>query len=295
MDIRQCRHFVAIVENGSYSRAAEAIPLSQPALTRSIQNLEMNLGATLLDRSTRGLNLTEAGKKFYARAKFILREIERTRQEVISNDEKAKSISLGIAPLFAGTFIPEALKRFHQYYPDVEVHIKSELFPKLISGITQGKYDLGFSNLPFSTLPESVEAHPLIDIEIVYLASQKHPLARAKKLSLPALSEFPWAVVDEQHANALYDYIFTQAGMGLSPLKIKTNSLTLLKSLIATPPYITLLPIHKVSSEIERGDIVKLHTKGAPLTRKGGLIYRKERIENSVADALMDALKETCS
>ena len=83
--------------------------------------------------------------------------------------------------------------------------------------------------------------------------------------------------------------------MGLSPLKIKTNSLTLLKSLIAKPPYITLLPIHMVGSEIERGDIVKLHTKGAPLTRKGGLILRKERVDNPVAAALMSTLREVCS
>jgi len=295
MDIRQCRHFVEIVDQGTYSRAAETIPISQSALTRSIQNLEQNLGARLLDRTTRGLTLTKAGRKFYARAKFILREVEQVKQEIASGDDTPGSLSLGIAPLFAGNIIPKALTLFQANQPDIDVRIRSELFPELIAGITDGRLDFAFSNLPFSTLPENVTAEPLFDVDIVFLASQNHPLAETRNLTIETLSEYPWAVVDEYHANALYDYIFTQEGMGHSPLKTKTNSLTLLKSLVTQSPYITLLPLHMVEEEIARGDIVKLQMKNAPLTRKGGLLYRSERPDNPVADAFMQTLRKLCS
>ena len=93
MDIRQCRHFVEIVDQGSYSKAALSIPISQSALTRSIQKLESDLETKLLDRTTRGLSLTGAGNRFYARAKFILREFEQAKAEIKGSRDEPLSVS----------------------------------------------------------------------------------------------------------------------------------------------------------------------------------------------------------
>jgi DNA-binding transcriptional LysR family regulator len=291
MDVRQCRHFVEVVDRGSYSRAAEAIPISQSALTRSIQNLEAGLGAKLLDRTTRGLTLTGKGEKFYARAKYILKEVELAKREALKGDDNEVKISVGIAPLYAGNLVPKALDQFQKDCPHIEVHIRSDLFPKLVSGVLNGDFDFCLTNLPFSALPDNLTVDPMLDVEIVYLASSQHPLAKKSNLTIEALSEYPWAVVDEQNANALYDFIFTQEGMIESPLKVKTNSLTLLGSLVTKPPFITILPLQMAEVDIQRGDVVRLKTEAPNLKRKGGLIYRKERPSNPVADALMDIFR----
>ena len=295
MDIRQCRHFVEIVDQGSYSKAALSIPISQSALTRSIQKLESDLETKLLDRTTRGLSLTGAGNRFYARAKFILREFEQAKAEIKDSRDEPLSVSMGIAPLFTRNILPEALLKLQASRPDIDIQIKSALFPNLIKGISNGDFDFCFSNLPFSNLPDHISLEPLFDIDIIFIASRNHPLAKVKNMSFRTLSEYPWAVVDEHHSNTLYDYIFTEQGVGQSPVRIKTNSLSLLKSLVKKPPYITVLPHHMVRDEIERGEIVKLQLEDFNLTRKGGLIYRTERITHPGAEYLMEIFRELCA
>ena len=134
-----------------------------------------------------------------------------------------------------------------------------------------------------------------MDIDIVFLVSSKHPIIDQKKLSIHTLSEYPWAVVDEHHSNTLYDYIFTQQGMEDNPVKVKTNSLTLLQSLVARSYFITMLPQHMVQEDINRGDICVLEIDNFNLRRKGGLIYRDVRLGNPEAETLMETIRELCA
>ena len=294
MNLKQLRNFVAIVDYGTFLAAAEAIPLSQPALSRSLQTLESNLGAKLLNRSTRGIQITPAGEQFYRRAKLILNEADRAIQD-IKNKNPTQSLNIGMAPLFAGQLVPQALREIYATRPEYNLTVTSGLFPELIKSLSSGHLDLVIANLPFTEISDEVTVEPLLDIAIVYVASAEHPLSRKPTCTFQDLTKFPWAVVDERHANDLYQYIFTSEGETKSPIVLKTNSLTLLKSIISEPPFITLLPQHMVQTEIRDKKLTVLNTNQARLKRKGGLIYRKNVIPNSAVEELKQTLRALSS
>ena len=289
MNFKHLRHFVAIVEHGSFLAAAEAISLSQPALSRSLQKLEDTIGTTLLERTTRGIQITQAGEQFYRRAKLILLESDKALND-IKYDGVALKLEVGFAPLFAGFLLPKALQKLTEEFPNLSINAKSGLFSELIKDLSSGSLDLLLTNLPFTKIPDDLVVEPLMDIEVNYMASSSHPLAH-KMSGFEDLCKYPWAVVDEKHANELYDYIFKSTGTTQSPISLKTNSLTLLKKIIHEPPYITLLPKHMVLAEISENVISVLKTEMDSLTRKGGVIYRKTDILSLELSRLLQLMR----
>jgi len=289
MNFKQLRHFVAIVDQGSFLAAAEAISLSQPALSRSLQKLEDTIGATLLERTTRGIRVTQVGEQFYRRAKLILSESDKALED-IHHRGTASKLEVGFAPLFAGFLLPRTLQKLTEEFPNLSINAKSGLFSDLISELSSGNLDLLLTNLPFTKIPDDLVVEPLMDIEVNYVASSSHPLA-LKTSSFEELCKYPWAVVDEKHANELYDYIFKSAGTTQSPISLKTNSLTLLKEIIRDPSYISLLPKHMVLPEISQNVISILKTQMDSLTRKGGIVYRKTDIPSSEFDRLLELMR----
>jgi len=292
MDLKQLKHFVAIVDNGTLLAAAEVIPISQPALSRSLQNLEASLGVTLLERSTRGIQITAAGERLYRRAKLILSESKKAVAEAQAQ-EPDFTLNIGMAPMFAGQVLPEALRALTAENPDIKMRVTSGLFDDLIKSVSSGEIDIMVSNLPFTDIPDDLHVVPLLDITIEYVVSSDHPLSTRRSLSFKDLSAYPWAVVDEQHANDLYQYIFTSEGETSSPIALKTNSLTLLRSMISQPPFITLLPRHMVEHNIAAGQLSILNIGQDRLKRKGGLVYRKNDIPNPALNKLLETLKRT--
>lgn len=290
MDLKQLRNFVAIVDCGTFLSAAEAVHISQPSLSRSLQSLEAKLGVTLLNRSTRGIRITAAGERFYRRAKLILSEAEKAVSEA-KDENSVQNLNVGMAPLFAGQLLPQALRNVCASNPALKVTVTSGLFPELIKSLSSGRIDIMVANLPFTDIPDDLVVEPLLDISIVYVASASHPLCKRKSCAFKDLAEFPWAVVDERHANDLYRYIFTSEGETKSPITLKTNSLTLLKSIISEPPFITLLPRHMVEADVAEKKLAILKTNQDPLKRKGGLVYRKNDIANPALESLKETLK----
>lgn len=294
MEFKQLRHFIAIVDRGSFSKAAIAIPISQPALTRSLQNLETSLGTQLLERSTRGLILTPAGEQLYQRAKLILKEISKAKNEINHGQSNRPQLNLGIAPLFASAIIPQAVLEFSTNQPDYLLNVTRGLFPSLIKQLNEGTLDGIFTNHPFVDLTDDLVIEPLFDISICYICSPVHPLAKKKNINFEELEKFPWAVVDEDNSNEIYRYIFANEAVVRDPIIIKTNSLTFLKSLVENPPFITLLPRHMVERDILRDNLTVLKVKGAELYRKGGLIYRKNSSKSEPRTALFNAIRKAC-
>lgn len=274
MELKHLRHFTAVVDHGTFLKAADAVAISQPALSRSIQSLEADLGTTLLDRTTRGLELTAAGKRFYDRSKLILNEAAVAVAEVQSEPSKSTPFNIGLAPMFAADIMPTAISAFTEANPELAVSVRTGLFTDLIERLSKGELDIVYSNIPFAPVPETLSVEPMLDIEVCYVACAAHPLARRKQVPFTDLTNYPWAVVDEANANTLYSYIFNQEGETQSPINMTTNSLSFLKSLVKTPNWISLLPKHMVVRDIERGEVAILDVKMDKLQRKAGLIFR---------------------
>src|SRR3954454_24298678 len=121
MELRSLAYFVRVAELGSITRAASHLHLAQPALTRHVQRLEEELGVALFTRANRGVRLTEAGQKLLDGATRILRDVERTGDEIRAHDaHPSGKIVLGVTPTLCPVLMPELFARMRRDYPMVE-------------------------------------------------------------------------------------------------------------------------------------------------------------------------------
>jgi LysR family transcriptional regulator, nitrogen assimilation regulatory protein len=143
MELRSLHYFVRVAELGSITRAAAHLHLAQPALTRHVQRLEEELGVALFTRANRGVRLTEAGEKLLDSAVRILRDIERTGDEIRAQDAHPSGrIILGITPTLSPVLVPELFARMRQEFPRVELKVMHAGMVRLEEFVIDGRVDI---------------------------------------------------------------------------------------------------------------------------------------------------------
>src|SRR6266568_1589497 len=143
MELRSLAYFARIAELGSITRAAAHLRLAQPALTRHVQRLEEELGVALFTRANRGVRLTEAGEKLLDSATRILRDVERTGDEIRAQDAHPSGrIILGITPTLCPVLVPELFARMRRDFPLVELKVMHAGMVRLEAFLIDGRVDV---------------------------------------------------------------------------------------------------------------------------------------------------------
>src|SRR6266545_7492871 len=143
MELRSLSYFTRIAELGSITRAASHLHLAQPALTRHVQRLEEELGVALFTRANRGVRLTEAGQKLLESAARILRDVERTGDEIRAHDAHPSGrIILGITPTLCPVLVPELFARMRADFPRVELKVMHAGMIRLEEFLIDGRVDI---------------------------------------------------------------------------------------------------------------------------------------------------------
>jgi LysR family nitrogen assimilation transcriptional regulator len=143
MELRSLFYFVRIADLGSITRAASHLRIAQPALTRQIQRLEDELGVALFTRVNRGVRLTEAGQKLRENATRILRDVERTADEIRAHDaHPSGKIILGVTPTMCPVLVPELFARMRLHYPMIELKVVHAGMVRLEEMLIDGRIDL---------------------------------------------------------------------------------------------------------------------------------------------------------
>ena len=294
MDLRHLRHFVAVFERKSLSKAADAIPLSQPALTRSVKTLEDRLGVELFQRHARGATPTPAGERLYHHAKSILAECARAQRDALQPvGEIAGVVSIGIGALFATRIFDDMIGRFCRKHPKMRVEVHQGYFEELINLLDLGQIEVAFVNFPLLSLPESMEFEPLLAIQTSVFASREHVMAKRPRPRMVDLRDYLWASVNQPHAVEVLDTLFMAEGVAAPRPAVQANSLSLIKSLILSAKFIGLLPDHLFTRELAQGEVIRLNLPATPVARSAGLITRKEAFHRPVADALAEEIRQT--
>jgi len=182
MELDQLRYFLQTAERGSFTRAAEDLLMSQPALSRSMQKLEEELGQPVFERKTRSIALTEAGTLLQARAQQILAILEDTKAEITDDGESGR-VRVGAIPTIAPYFLPTVLQRFSAAFPKATLIVQENTTDLLLKSCTQGEIDLAIVALPD-------EAHCLTD-NIVSFCRQRsfQPVAVERTSQLTMVQE----------------------------------------------------------------------------------------------------------
>lgn len=182
MKLTALRDFVAVCECGSLRAAARQVGVTQPAITRSIQELERELGAPLLERRSQGVRPTAVGAAFLRRASAVGNEIERARQEVAQlSGLHSGSLSVGMSGVPQITLLPDALTTFRARYPRVKIDIVDAPYHRIQADLLSGAMDLYVGPAP-RALSGELTAERLFDHQRVVIGRRGHPMRHARSL-----------------------------------------------------------------------------------------------------------------
>jgi len=198
MEIHQLRYFVAVAEEGSFSRAAAKVRVAQPSLSQQIRKLETEIGQPLFDRLPRSVVLTEAGRCLIDYARQILASIGDARRCVDElKGEVAGKVAVGAIPTIAPYVLPELVVTFQEHYPDVILEIVEDVTDGITRRIEAGELDVALASTcrPSPTLRrESLGTEPLLA-----LVPEAHPLAKKDFVEFDDLKSQRFLLLHEMH------------------------------------------------------------------------------------------------
>jgi len=199
MELRHLRYFVAVAEELHFGRAAARLHLSQPPLSRQIRELEEEVGARLLQRDRRRVELTPAGAAFLAEARDILARSERAAARALrASRGELGEIDVGFVTSATTDAFAAILREFHRARPDVEVRLYDQMPQQQIDGLSSGRLDIGFLRLPVD--------HGLLRSEVVWRDSlvlalpAEHPLAKEERVRWTDIAHEPFVGVPWQQS-----------------------------------------------------------------------------------------------
>ncbi|MCW9033003.1 MAG: LysR family transcriptional regulator [Rhodospirillales bacterium] len=293
MDLKQLRHFVAVVEHGNILRAAGAINISQPALSKSIQKLEASVEAPLLERTIRGVTPTLFGETLFKHAKLILSQAQQALEEIGSFQEGFKGhIKIGLGASFAGFMLPEAVINLLKKRPDITFSVVSKPYEELIPMLEQGELDAVMALFPPNPLNRDLCYEPLIASDFRTICRAEHPLAKKKKTTLQDLADHEWVLFDRpQAAKILHAQIFTDADIPAPRPVIETSSVFFLKATLMQGDFLSFVPPGLVMEELNSGRLKTLEADVPPFRMKAGIIYRSTGVQQTTTTAIIEEIR----
>lgn len=197
MRLQHLHLILALAQTGSLRAAAGVLNVSQPALTKSLRQLEDEFGTELMIRTPRGMRLAPAGELLAVRARNVLRELDKAREDIAwHTHHEHGSVSLGLSPGAAIHLSPAAIARFEARWPQVRVNVTDTLYPKMLAQLRAGELELAIGPLPDGNIGHDLRLHPLFASQHVIAARHDHPLAQARQLA--DLVDAAWVLTGPQ-------------------------------------------------------------------------------------------------
>ena len=243
MEIRHLRYFVAVAEHLHFGRAARELNISQPPLSQQIRALEEELGAQLLWRNRRRVELTEAGRVFLQETKLILEQTSHAVRAVqrTSRGEVGRLV-IGFVMSATCSILPDILQAFRKRYPEVELVLQESTTGSGVKALKEKKIHLCFLRLPVSD--EALVSETLLTEELVLAIPKDHRLAEKTSVSLRLLAGEGFIMFPRSHGSGFHDLIVSlchQAGFSPKVVQEAAQMHTIL-SLVAAGIGVALVP-----------------------------------------------------
>ena len=285
MDTQNLDAFVEVADSGSFSLAAEKLHLSQPAVSKRIAALELQLGAALFDRVSRRVIPTDAGRALLPYARSVLQQIEDGRRALTHLSKKIDGrLSIGTSHHIGLHRLPPVLRAYTQRYPDVDLDLHFMDSEAACEAVLAGTLELGIVTLPAQAIA-NLERRLIWPDPLSVVVAPTHPLALRAKLRLEELAQHPAVLPDA----ATFTHRIVKAALeahGLTPrVRLATNYLETLKMLVAIGLGWSVLPLSMVDSTI-----CPLHLPSLRLKRELGLVWHVRRSQSRAAAALVESL-----
>jgi LysR family transcriptional regulator, hca operon transcriptional activator len=290
MELRHLRYFVAVAEAGNLTVAAEQkLHTSQPSLSRQIRDLERELGAQLLTRRARGIELTPAGRAFLDHARSVLSQVEAATEAARRVAHPAKPcFSMGFLTGHELTWMPEALRILRDELPNIDVMISSQYSPRLADSISKGKIDVAFLRREKGV--PGLAYRVLVKEPLVVILPSDHRLAAHKAISPGDLVGEAFVIVSDTAPvlRAVIDDYLKSSGINITPAH-EADHVTAGISLIMSTRGVGLLPAY--AQNFLPSSVTSRPLKGDTPTIELVLGYNKSN-ESPILKLLLSRLDE---
>jgi DNA-binding transcriptional LysR family regulator len=242
-ELRLLSSFVAIAEEGSLTRAAARLHIAQQSLSQQMRTLEAQLGATLLERTSRGVRLTPVGAVLLREARALLAQAERATAAVrrAAAGEEGE-LRVGFLSSVANYLMPPLVRAFGTRHPGVVLQAQEVPIARLVAGLREGELDAGLTRPP---LVDDIATEVVLSEPVAAVLPAGHPLADRRELELAELADEPWVLTARNSWppwHRLYDETFARAGFAPRVVRRGTSPQNLL-ALVAAGVGVTRLPL----------------------------------------------------
>jgi DNA-binding transcriptional LysR family regulator len=246
VELRQLRHFQEIVRMASFGQAAERLNITQPALSKSIRNLERSLGCQLLERHPSGVTPTPHGRLFLDYAAFVTSELDRAVEELNALSGRGRGIvRVGAGATMMRYLLPQAVRRFMAQAADgSSVSFRQGLKEELLAALRRGDIDLMVGSVDPERVDEDLRQEAVLEDRLVVVADRRHPLAGMRGVALPALAAFSWVLPEsnEPEGEKLHQAL-AEARCPPPTIAVRTGSSPFMAELLKDSPYLSYLPV----------------------------------------------------
>jgi len=269
LELQQLRQVIALAEHGSFVRAAAALHISQPALSRSVQNLEKRFGSELFLRSSSGVVPTDLGRLYVERARDVLRMADELDREAVTHGTLGSGrVAVGGGPYPAESFLGPAAARFVEQFPRINVHLHARDWDELLRELRSRELDFFVAETSTLQREPDLEIVPMPTAHSVYLfARAAHPLAVQGKVTVADI--FPWPFVTPSRIPprildpmlAAHRANAQRARSALPFPSIQCQGLAPVKRILATSDAVSGSLLSCIATELATGQFVLLGTE----------------------------------
>jgi DNA-binding transcriptional LysR family regulator len=292
MELRQLEHFLAVVEEGSFTRAAARSYLVQSSLSSSLLALERDLGTDLFIRGRRGAELTDAGRAFLVPARAVLAEAERARDAVAEVTGLLRgSVRIAAVAVPRSHDVTETIRRFQDEHPGVDVHVIPASPRNMVELVAEGEVD--FAITPRTARTSSVlRFEPLTRTPLVVICPADHRLAGARDLDPAELLDEP--IIDlprDWRSRELFDRVLEERGLKRR-VRLEIHEWLALLTMVQRGMGISYGPYAGIDCEMF-GGIATASLAAAPIWELG-VVSRDENLRGTAGRAFLAAYLEQC-
>ena len=283
MNLRTLRYFVAIADAGSFTAAATVVSIAQPALTRQLRDLEAELGVQLLQRSARGVRLTQEGATLYESARRMLAEAARVRQQLSSGGASESTVVLGVSPTLTRVLLPGVFERCHHGLAGVRLVVREAFTPQLLEGLERGLVDMAVVTNPE---PNRILAlQPLLAEPFALITPADRDVPSV--VPLGPLARIP-LLMTRLH-RGIVERTLAPLGAHLN-IQAEIDSVDAIRELVLQGRWATIMPVSVFKEQ--RGGTVRLsEISGVQLHRMLVLATRIERAQSSAIAVVTDVVR----
>lgn len=276
MDIRQLRYLVALADENHFTRAAAREHIAQPALSQQIRRLEEELGITLVERTTRQVTITDAGRVLVARGRRILAELDAANVELLAlKGMESGRVRVGTMHTMGPIDVSLVLAIFHERHRGIELTVREESSEELAAMVRHDELDLAFLSVTERVESHGLGLHQLVLEELVVLLGPGHPLAGRRRLGIADLKDEEF--ISFREGARLRELLFSAAReAGFQPnVKLESNESQRIRRLVSRGMGVAILP---QSDAIAPGaEVAVVNLTDPPLARDITLAWREGR------------------